>query len=800
MSNLRLSSSVNATPPVNAPSATPQTVPTTPGAVPTKTAEDAKKVYQTEGNQLGNQQLVGGGQEQGIIENVIDHAEPQTLQHQARLVPEIEALSAAKAELKPTTTVDKTTLSHFGAREVQQDNLAAKSSYVETNAVDAVHQKMTDEQLGAALKQLEPARLGEDKSRLAVSIQRARHQVSAQLQQGLSGAAEAYDHKTQALIGSKTSKSGEAALGDQVKQWIQNQGRDSDLVQTIVSMSPAEVDDLATTLLKDIKGYRDKDMQSLSARKQAFVRVVSEHLQAGARSAIPGSAGNPHSIQDNLNHIQQSYGQMVQGAGGLNSQVGRELMLRSDSEVMAALNTQDHQSNVLLNKAMFAGINQGLGGSVSSNTVSPRGNDSLQVPEQIQINGKTYGQPKYLAEGGFADIIAYTNPNDAQDKVVLKQLKNNDDKSQLALRQEAAEELLNQIEIEGQGGHPNINALTGAIRGDNDQLYIIQDMADGGSLSGVKDKMWALHDSNILPTDVKQLLATHLMKGVLQGMDHIQNERQGHHFDLKLPNVLLGSDGEAKITDFGFSGLGTSRHVSKLDGNDNPIYKSPDMLESLSSERIKAHINQQIQGEGLEIFHDTTVRSLSREEKEHFGRIKAEQGQEAVDAALAERDQKKEAYAQRYQELLTSAPALQVSSRADTWNAGVAAMELFKLRHPSDHVIYNENFNSLIEKNLKAFGADQDSRMVSASRIGGETGEMGMGVTATDKLINGLMHPDPEQRTNFKAALNNSLFADERLDKPEVGQLLLKISKLDPQNISESDRSEIQQWVNALQV
>ncbi len=799
MSNLRLSSSVNATPPVNAPSATPQTAPTTPSAVPTKTAEDAKKVYQTEGNQLGNQQLVGGGQEQGIIENVIDHAEPQTLQHQARLVPDIEALSAAKAELKPTATVDKTTLSHFGAREVQQDNLAAKSSHVETKAVDAVHQKMTDEQLGAALKQLEPARLGEDKSRLAVSIQRARHQVSAQLQQGLTGAAEAYDHKTQALMGSKTSKSGEAALGDQVKQWIQNQGRDSDLVQTLVSMSPAEVEEVATTLLKDIKGYRDKDMQSLSARKQAFVRVVSENLQAGARSAIPGSAGNPHSIQDNLKHIQQSYGQMVQDAGGMNSQVGRELMLRSDGEVLAALNTQENQSNVLLNQVMLAGFNQGLGGSVSANRVAPQGKESLQVPEQIQINGKTYGQPKYLAAGGFADIIAYTNPNNAHDKVVLKQLKNDDDKPQLALRQEAAEELLNQIEIEGNGGHPNINALTGAIRGDNDQLYIIQDMADGGSLSGVKSKMWALHDNGILPTEVKQLLATHLMKGLLQGMDHIQNERQGHHFDLKLPNVLLGSDGEAKITDFGFSGLGTSRHVSKLDGNDNPIYQSPEMVEGVSRQGIKARIDQQIQEEGLDTFHDTTVRSLSPTEKEHFGRIKAEQGQEAVDAALAERDQKKEAYVQRYQELLTSAPALQVSSRADTWNAGVAALELFKLRHPSDHKIYDENFSSKIGDNVKAFGENYDNRMASASPMGGEDGEMGMGITAVDKLINGLMHPDPEQRTNFKAALNNSLFADERLDKPEVGQLLLKVSKVDPAALSAADRAEIQRLVSALQ-
>lgn len=127
----------------------------------------------------------------------------------------------------------------------------------------------------------------------------------------------------------------------------------------------------------------------------------------------------------------------------------------------------------------------------------------------------------------------------------------------------------------------------------------------------------------------------------------------------------------------------------------------------------------------------------------------------------------------------------------------IVAFQLLKGDLDQNEIYNDDSFMSAISKNLGAFAKDNDNRLAPASKD--KSGEMGMGATAAGKLINGLTHPDPEQRTNVKEALNNSIFKDERLDNPAVGQLLLKISQVDVNNLTPQDKAEIQQLAQQLQ-
>ncbi len=751
-----------------------------------------KKTAWKQGETLQGPRKLASQTELAQTHQKIDNIPHNTLVENAKKSPQPTPLQQAISNLKSveSTEINDRSAPNLGLalNESIGDTATAKKSTVVTKDVNSVHQSMSDQQFSQSLGTFNTTELKSDNTNYVTSLANTERNLPTQLKNSFADVYKQYDKKTSSLIGSKTSKSGETAVKQAVSQWISNQGEGSDLVQLLKTKSPGDRKQFARQLLQDLKGYDNTKMSKLSPRKEAFIQAVLDGINTGVNSA-PNSQPGP--IKNSLNNMNQKIKNLVQQQGGQDSQLGRELLLRSDQSVLEGLNSSmGNQSQQVLN-AMLSGINEGLGSQVSDNTVSPRGKDDLQVPETLTIDGKTYAQPKYLAEGGFANIIAYTNPNDENDQVVLKQLKSDNSKSIQEFRAEASEELLNQIELEGTGGHPNLNKLTTAIRGKNDQLYIVQDMAKGGDLNGVNKNLRALSESNVLPQSVKNLLGTHLLKGILQGMDHIQNERQAHHFDLKLPNVLLGNDGQAKITDFGLSGLGDTRSVDKLTDNQNPIYQSPELVSR--EEDKKNFIDNYLTQQGVETFESLYPR-----------RPTAPKDTEDLDAMLKYATKvteyvKNNEYVEKYQTALDNGIGKNetaVSNRADTWNVGILAYELLQ-GDINQQDMYAENFMSKIARNVENFSDDHDNRLTPSSTD--SSGEMAMGSTAVGRLINGLSHPDLAQRTNLKDALDNSIFKEETLDNPVIGQLLLKISQVDPSNLSDQDKTDIQQMVQQLQ-
>ncbi|HEY9843782.1 MAG TPA: hypothetical protein V6D23_25140, partial [Candidatus Obscuribacterales bacterium] len=102
------------------------------------------------------------------------------------------------------------------------------------------------------------------------------------------------------------------------------------------------------------------------------------------------------------------------------------------------------------------------------------------------------------------------------------------------------------------------------------------DFAAGGNMYQASQKLDERLNSGLISADARHLLGKFLLQGVLEGTRHMQETRQAHHGDFKSPNILIGVDGKAKLTDFGTSGIG---HQKAMTGNpvDNPIWLSPEI-------------------------------------------------------------------------------------------------------------------------------------------------------------------------------------------------------------------------------
>jgi|GEM_PF-2459572 len=107
----------------------------------------------------------------------------------------------------------------------------------------------------------------------------------------------------------------------------------------------------------------------------------------------------------------------------------------------------------------------------------------------------------------------------------------------------------------------------------------------------------------------------------------------------------------------------------------------------------------------------------------------------------------------------------QTSGKTDTWSLGVTAYEIFSGGQlPFDDP---KGFMSKVEDKLRAFGGDENHR-VRALGTDQEGNPVGMGATALDRLLNQLLHPDPEQRPGLGDLLEGNLF-DELLQPSRDG-------------------------------
>jgi len=550
------------------------------------------------------------------------------------------------------------------------------------------------------------------------------------------------------------------------KNWLEGLGADHDLTIQLRTKSQEELRHLVQVMVGDLKDYDQGDLDQLSKKKNQFIDAIVTGLQEGLQSAQP--LGHSGDLNSQLQGLKREASQLLRD----NPVLKQDLTMQTDTQIKAILSKQLGVDNPQVLDALLQGVLDTVKDQVSSETVSLQG---LDVPVQFSLNGKNYGQPKFLDEGGFANVYRYQDLESGT-FVAVKIAKRKVESDPEKIRLNEIGEMRAHQAILGTGS-PHIVGLEGVVRTPQDQLLTVQEFAGGGNLRNLSIQLNALLETGAISYEQKQLLSLALLKGILQGAQHM--EQQGaYHFDLKLDNYLLGSDLMPKMTDFGLSVLGTENVIDvHSEMADNILYRSPERLIKeaglidAAKERVNAHI------QAKHGFSDPGPKPTEAEP--------AVLQKWKEDRALFEEHQAE--YAQLFDSYTQAGIGRGegLSAKADNWAVGTMAYELLIGQlggaENSTHELFQAKFNYLAQRKIVEFGQSDKTFL--------EAGHSELGETPMDRLINALTRPKDSDRVSFSGALQSSLMQDPRLDSPAIKNILQYLLEHNlpkvPENMSE---------------
>jgi serine/threonine protein kinase len=389
------------------------------------------------------------------------------------------------------------------------------------------------------------------------------------------------------------------------------------------------------------------------------------------------------------------------------------------------------------------------------NKVAASLSDRQTAPDEVTIGGKTYTKAENLGAGGFGSVDRYVAPDGTA--IAIKTLLNTGDKpEEMAKRfQDAADEARAHRSASGQNGHPNVVDFKSAIRTENGDLMIAMELAPHGDAYGAIDKLAAALDKGLVSLEAANLVRVMMLQDMVEGMQHMQESRGMTHLDLKDPNIFIGADGRCKIGDFGTAEIGVTRRITKDSGMpDNRLWLAPELIiGNNNAGDARDAIRNWAKGERESA--DKALEGLSP------GEIKA-----GKQKNREEMDRKIEEYSKRV--------GFNVSNKIDTWSLGVTAHRMFLGTFPFD-----DRFMSVVENMLTDF-ANDPTNLLRAQGQDDQGAKTGTGVTSLDRLLNAMMNPNPALRPSMTDLMESSLFKQPGLGQSELRQLLIEITKDNP--------------------
>ncbi|KAJ3272567.1 Protein kinase [Terramyces sp. JEL0728] len=172
-------------------------------------------------------------------------------------------------------------------------------------------------------------------------------------------------------------------------------------------------------------------------------------------------------------------------------------------------------------------------------------------PAQFYTKLKKIGQ-------GASGTVYIGKDNATNEKVAIKQM--------ILSAQQKKEYLINEINLMKNSSHPNIINYKNSflVRGD---LWVVMELMEGGTLTEIieQNKITEPQIATICNETTKGLRFLHSSNVI--------------HRDIKSDNVLLGSDGTVKVTDFGYSAQLSAEKSKRATMVGTPYWMAPEVVK-----------------------------------------------------------------------------------------------------------------------------------------------------------------------------------------------------------------------------
>lgn len=169
-----------------------------------------------------------------------------------------------------------------------------------------------------------------------------------------------------------------------------------------------------------------------------------------------------------------------------------------------------------------------------------------------------YMLTKIIGKGSFSNVYKANHKDDINKLYAIKVIRLK------GLHKKIINNLDSEINIMMKIQHENITKLHDVIK-TNNHIYLIMDFCDGGDLHQYIKKNGKFDENNS-----KQIFLQ-----IVNGIRFLHSNNLIHR-DLKPHNILLSSNGNIKIADFGFITIDTNNMLDTLCGS--PIYMAPEIL------------------------------------------------------------------------------------------------------------------------------------------------------------------------------------------------------------------------------